>query len=349
MPIFEAQTPEAILARVLGRMDTVLDTREGSYAYEQAAPLAVELSGVYMAMDELLSAFYIDENSGKYLDEHARIFDMTRRAGSAATAPVTFTGSTGASIPAGAAFFTAAGLEFALAEDVTLEDGAGAGTLEAVEPGAKYNVAAGDISQMLRSVAGVTAFSAGAAAGGTDPESDEALFARIDDRRRHPPASGNPAYYRSLALECDGAGAAKVQRLWQGPGTVRVLVAGYDRGPVDDTVTEAVAGHIDDNRVVGAEVTVASVSGTAVSVTAQVTLAGTATLEAVRTAFAARLRAYLQGLALEQYTVYVNRIAALLMEVDGVVDYASLQVNGGTANITLDDDAVPVAGEVSLT
>ena len=32
MPLFENVTPEAILERVLSRMDTELQTREGSYA-----------------------------------------------------------------------------------------------------------------------------------------------------------------------------------------------------------------------------------------------------------------------------------------------------------------------------
>ena len=44
------------------------------------------------------------------------------------------------------------------------------------------------------------------------------------------------------------------------------------------------------------------------------------------------------------YTVYVSRIAALLMEVDGVTDYTELTVNGGTENVTVPETAVPVIG-----
>ena len=57
---------------------------------------------------------------------------------------------------------------------------------------------------------------------------------------------------------------------------------------------------------------------------------------------------YLRELAFRQYTVYVNRVASLLMDVPGVTDYSGLTVNGGTANITIAATAVPVVGEVTL-
>ena len=62
MPLFD-DTPESILERVLGRMDTDLQTREGSYAYDQAAPLALELWWVLMTLGELIEAFYVTPNS----------------------------------------------------------------------------------------------------------------------------------------------------------------------------------------------------------------------------------------------------------------------------------------------
>ena len=43
MPLFEHETPETIKARILTRMETELQTREGSYTNDLAAPLAFEL------------------------------------------------------------------------------------------------------------------------------------------------------------------------------------------------------------------------------------------------------------------------------------------------------------------
>ena len=56
MSLFEGLTPETILERVLGRMDTDLQTREGSYAYDQAAPMCMELWRMYMTLGELVEA-----------------------------------------------------------------------------------------------------------------------------------------------------------------------------------------------------------------------------------------------------------------------------------------------------
>lgn len=326
-----------------------MQTREGSYTNDMVSPVSFELWRFLMTLEELICAFYVDEDSGPYLDAHGALLGLTRRAGTRAEAAIQFSGRNGITIPEGTAFFTAEGLEFDLTAAVTLENGTGSGVLRAALVGDQYNVAAEEISQILRSISGLEGFEAGQALGGTGPESDTDLFERIDFRRKHPSTSGNENHYREWALSCDGVGAAKVTRLWDGPGTVRVLVAGYDRRPVDEAVAAACAAYIESQRPVGAEVTVASVTGTAIQVAAAVVLDETVELGAVQAAFASELDNYLQELAFEQYTVYVNRIAALLMSIDGVKDYSNLTVNGGTENISIAETAVPVPGEVVLT
>ena len=356
MPLFEDQTPEVIRDRILSRMDTDLQTREGSYAFDQVSPMCFELWRVLMTLDELISAFYVDQNSGRYLDDHADLLGMARRAGTKAAAVIHFTGRNGVTVPAGTAFFTASGLEFDLVYDVVLVDGAGTGYLMAAQAGDKYNVDAGEIDQILRNISGLEAYTNDAATGGTDPESDTALFERIDVRRKNPATSGNEAHYREWALECDGVGAVKVTGLWAGPGTVRVLLVDYDRKPVDDAVVDACAAHIQTNRPVGADVTVLSAAGTEISVTATVTIDASTTVADVQAAFVSKLDTYLQELANEyfkfaevySYTLHYNKVAALLMEIDGVIDFTVLTVNGGTSNITIDAAAVPVPGEVTV-
>ncbi len=349
MPLFEHETPETIKARILTRMETELQTREGSYTNDLAAPLAFELWRWCMTLDELVSAFYVDEYSGGYLDKHASLLGLARKEGTRAYAVIRFTGRDGVTIPAGTVFLTEGGLEYTLVYGVTLEGGTGEGYLQAAGLGDAYNADAGEITQILRTISGLDSFENEAAAGGTDPEGDADLFQRIDERRKDPGTSGNEAHYREWALECDGVGACKVTRLWAGPGTVRVLLVDYDRQPVDEAVVDRVAAHIETKRPVGANVTVASASGTAIHVTAAAVLDGSASPAEVRAAFVSKLDTYMRELSFVGYTVYVSRIAALLMEVDGVTDYTSLTVNGGTANVAIAETAVPVIGEVTLT
>lgn len=348
MPLFEHETPETIKARILERIGTDLQTREGSYTNDTVSPISFELWRFAMTLDELIHAFYVDENSGKYLDDHASLLGMARKLGTRAYAQITFTGSSGVTVPAGTVFLTAGGQEFTLVSDVTLVDGTGTGQLMASEVGDDYNADAGEISQIVKNISGLESWSNGAAAGGTDPESDGDLFSRIDYRRKNPATSGNEAHYREWALSCDGVGDCKVTGLWNGPGTVRVMLVDYDRQPVDTAVVTACTDYIQTQRPVGADVTVVSATGTAINVAATVVLQAGVSLADVQAAFEARVDAYLRELAFKQYTVYVNRIASLLMDVEGVTDYSALTVNGGTSNIAIAATAVPVIGEVTL-
>ena len=144
-------------------------------------------------------------------------------------------------------------------------------------------------------------------------------------------------------------GDAKVERLWAGPGTCRVLLVGHDRGPVEQQVVDAVAAHIGPRRIVGAEVTVASVIGTEINVAVHLVLDKSTTRVQAKEALASALGAYLRELAFEEYVVYINEVGARIMAIDAVVDYSGLTLNGGTENIAIAADAVPVPGEVAVT
>lgn len=357
MPLFEDQTPELIRDRVLKRMESDLQTREGSFSYDMASPLSVELWRVLMTMGELVSAFYVDETSGPYLDKHARLLGMERRSGTKAACVVHFSGRDGVVIPGGTSFFTESGEEYRLTGDVTLENGGGTGSLEAVEVGDTYNTETGEITQILRNIGGLDGFTTEAATGGTDPEGDAALFGRIDFQRKNPATSGNENHYLGWALSCDGIGGVKTVGRWNGPGTVLVLVAGYDYEPVDETVVNTCAAYIQTKRPVGADVTVQSVSRMELNVEATVILDDTAKPDTVRAAFLTALDEYLKQAAaayfredeIYDYVLYYKRIAALLICVEGVVDYTALAINGGTENLLVPGTAVPACGEVRLT
>lgn len=152
--------------------------------------------------------------------------------------------------------------------------------------------------------------------------------------------------YEQWALEVPGVGAARVTPLWDGPGTVRVLLAGPERGPVDGTVVDACTAHVEELRPIGAAVTVASAQALVINVTASVVITGSTTLEAVQEALSAGLTAYLRSIAFTSAPVLYNRVAYILLGIDGVSDYSALTLNGGTANVPIGAEQVPVMGEV---
>lgn len=363
--MFEDLTPQAIWTRIVSELDTGLLTAEGSFLYDICAPLVWELYRCYQSLNALVPAFFVDETSGPYIDKMCSVFGLSRKEGAKAVCSVTFEGTDGTTVPAGAVFLTADGLAFALDKAVTVKGGTAAGTLTAAEAGEKYNIPARALVRPQVSNYGVTSFSNGPAAGGADAEGDAALVYRFYQRLRRPPTSGNAYHYQSWALETDGVGAARVIGLYDGAGTVRVILASESLHPVDEGIVAACAAHIEAERPVGAAVTVVSARGVEIDVAAEVSVSGTTTVAAVTERFAAALGQYLLARASADFpaalnaeaddlsayhiTINYNKIAALLIDCDGVTDFSGLTVCGGAENITLELDQLPLLGEVALT
>lgn len=362
--MFEDMTPEKIRKRILDRLKTDLQTREGSFTGDIIAAAAEEISEVYHSLDALIPAFYVDKTSGQYIDKQAGTVGVVRKAGSLARCAVTFTGTDGGAVPAGASYYTASGLAFYLEDSVTLRDGVGQGTLIASEVGSAYNIASGEIVTALRNYSGITSFINDAANGGADPETDEALLGRYLERMRKPATSGNPWHYQRWAKEVEGVGAARIVSKWNGPGTVKVIVADQDFQPATAAAVAACAAHIQAERPVGPEVTVEPARTLEVSVKVRVVMDGATSLSSIKPALEEAVREYLRGLAAaafsgnvdlqfesitsQSYEIRFNRIAFLLLSIPGVTDYRVLQLNGGIANLTVPADALPTLVEVAV-
>ena len=318
----------------------------GGFLDHLYGPPALEMWALYNSLGAVLPVAFVDESSGEYLDMRAGEYGITRKPGQKARAVMTLTGHAGLVVPKGTAFLTADSLEFDLVEDVTLTAGSAMGEVEAVQAGGEYNVDAGAITQMVVTIPGMESWSNRPAQGGADQESDAALMGRLDAYRKTPATSGNVYHYEQWALEVPGVGAARVTPLWDGPGTVRVLLAGPERGPVDGTVVDACTAHVEELRPIGAAVTVASAQALVINVSATVVITESTTLEAVQAALSAGLTAYLRSIAFTSAPVLYNRVAYILLGIDGVSDYSALTLNGGTANVPVGAEQVPVMGEV---
>lgn len=324
-----------------------MDTSEGSFVDGVLRAAAYELTAASFEQQALLSVLFPDETSGQYIDAHAADFGLVRKDGAKATAEVTFAGTDGTIVPAGTAVQTQGGLVFVTDAETVIESGAATVGVTAVNAGAQYNVAENAIV-CLQSRGSVTVASATAATGGTDPETDVALLARLEAYRQEAPASGNAAQYRAWALEISGVGRAKVLERWNGVGTVKVVLVDADMLPASDALVQAVSGHMEAQREVCVDVTCAAAASVNVSVAATVVTEDGVSASNVQTAFRSLVGDYLRSIALQGSTVVYNKIAHLLLDVPGVVDFSVLTVNGAAENIALAEDAVPVLMEVTV-
>ena len=69
--MFESQTFELILQRMLDRIPDSFDKREGSVIYDALAPAAVELQTMYIALDDWLNEAFANTASREYLIRRA--------------------------------------------------------------------------------------------------------------------------------------------------------------------------------------------------------------------------------------------------------------------------------------
>lgn len=360
-----AHTPETLKAQLLADIapESGLSALEGGFADTMAGPVAEAMSEIYQAIAAVPYMLFPDETGGPYLDQlGSTYFNITRRPGTKATASITLTGKVGLTIPAGTVFLTADGLEFRLVETVTLPfGGSAAGRVEAAEVGTAYNIGAGQLSRMYVNLSGLTGYTNDAAAGGTDLESDASLLSRIDERRKRPITGGNGWQYRAWAMSVAGVGEAKVVELASGPGTVGVWLVDANYAPASEEIVDDVQESIDNQRPVGAGVTVQAPGKTTVSLKITAQLSGI-TAEAVEEVMVSELDTYLKSLIKTAYeqvyysaeenpsiTVSRNRLAALLLGIDGVQDFTTLTINGTVSNLVVSKNNVPAVGAVEVT
>lgn len=350
--MYEDRTQENIQAEILARMGGDTPVQEGSFYDLVTRGVAYAIARCYGMYGKLLGVAFPTAESGEAVAWRAADYGITRKEGQRAQAVLALTGTAGAQIPAGTACVTLSGLEFDTLDAVTLDaDGAGQAAAQAAGVGAQYNVPAGAICRLLTNVQGLaTVANPATAEGGMDAESDASLFARLDAFRKRPATSGNLAQYEQWAREVPGVGDAHAIDIWDGPGTVKVVLVDMELLPVTEEVRAACAAYLETARPAGGvAVTVEGAERVTIDVSVQVTLDTSTTLGEVKAALEDGLRAYLRTLTFRATQLIYNRVAYLLLGLPGVADFTGLTVCGGTANIPLGATQVPVLGTVEVT
>lgn len=352
--MYEAQTKAAILQRMLDASPPDIDKRQGSVTFDMLSPAAIELALLYVELDNVLRFGYVKEDGtgayGTFLDLRAAERGLTRKAAAKAVGSVTFTGANGTIIPAGTEVSTGgqAPVYFVTKTAVTVVGGKASVAVDAKTAGAAGNVGPGAVRAVVGALSGVLSVTnATAFDGGSDAESDAALSARLLEYVRKPATSGNANQYRQWALSVAGISDAKVYPIWNGPGTVKVVLLDDDKtAPASSVVTE-VANFIAGVRPVGATVTVVGATEVPINISGTYTLKAGAALADARAQIASGLTAYLKTLAFTDPIVRYTQIANVILNADAVVDYTALTVNGGTGNVTIADGSVAVKGSVT--
>ena len=196
---------------------------------------------------------------------------------------------------------------------------------------------------------------------GEDEESDENLLDRYMDSLQAQAYGGNKADYKTKVELLQGVGAVKVFPVWNGGGTVKIVFVNSDWGiPSSDLVNsvQTVVDPVQNQGVgdgiapIGHVVTVEGVTGTTINVSFTLTFSGSATWSTVETSVKKAIQDYFDSLAKtwdeqENLVVRVSQIETKVLNVEGVIDITGTKINGGTQNISLASNAIPVLGVVT--
>lgn len=350
--MYEDQDDLTIKNRMANNITSDIDKSEGSFVNDVLSPTSQELAQNYIDLDELLKrVFAITAAQYGYstdLENRCAEFGVIRKAGSYSTGQVTFSGTDGTVIPNGTLIQTLSGLQFKTLQDGTIVGGSLTANIQAVSIGDEYNVPANAIVQLPVQLTGVTSVTnAQLTSGGADVESDNDLLQRLLLKAQTPAVSGNANHYKSWATEISGIGDAKVFPLWNGPGTVKVCIIDSNKQPANADLVSQVTQHIEDNKPIGANVTVVSAQALSINIDTKVVANSNYTISQIQDNIKSKVQSYLQVIAFKQSYISYAQIGSCILSSEGVSDYSSLSINEGSSNINIGDEQVAIVGTVT--
>lgn len=345
-----SDTKEIIQARLLGNIADTYDKTEGSFFYDAEKPVAIELESAYAEQEAITDKGFVETAEGSFLDLKVGEQGITRKAATSATATLIVTGTVGASVTVGDLFSSDTANYEATATKVIDETGTVNISVECQTPGAIGNVPIGAIKYFPVTIAGLnTVINELAVEDGYAGETDAELRIRFYEKARTPATSGNKYHYRNWVKEVAGVGDAKVFPIWNGAGTVKVVIIDSNKTGAEAGLVAIVQTYIDDVRPIGATVTVASAIELPININVTVTRdAVNYTLPQVKAAIESNMTNYLKEIAfIDGYLSYA-KVGSLILDTSGVLDYSVLSVNNGTSNVTIAATSVVVLGVVTV-
>ena len=342
--MFSNQTYEVIKQRILDNINIDIDKREGSFTSNMVAPIVEELAKAYINMGDVLSLGFIEDNFDTFLDKRVGEFGVYRKAGTKAIGEIKVEGKEGAIITNGT-LIKANDLYFTVLNDIELPAD-NILYVEANEVGYKYNLLANTEFELVEKNDKITKLiNEIEFTNGVDVESDEDLRKRFIKVVNNPSTSGNKNHYEEWALEVNGVGRAIVYPLWNGNGTVKVMITGNDNKPVTEDIIENCKLYIEENMPIGCQLTVTTPSLLNVVIKANVELKEGYDIENIKLDFETSLNEHLKGVTTE---LTYSKVYGLLVNHIGIEDISLFTINDSNSNISISEDKIINISEIIL-
>ncbi|MCC0638510.1 baseplate J/gp47 family protein [Clostridioides sp. ES-S-0001-02] len=346
--MFELMTFENIIERMLDSVPNTLDKREGSIIYNALAPVAIELTEAYIAMDEMLDQTFVDTASYYYLEKRCKERGITPLSATNTIAKGVFN----IDIPLDSRFNLG---EYNYIATERISEGiykmkcetAGPvfelGQLIPIEYIDKLETA--ELTEILIN--------------GEDEESEDSLRQRYYNSLNSQSFGGNIQNYKDEVNKIQDVGGVKVYPVWAGGGTVKLVIINSNFKVPSTDLVNLVQEEIDPNMKgeglglapIGHRVTVEGVTSTTINVSTTITYKSGYTWENIKTIAEEAIDDYLNELNMswedeENLIVRISQIETRLLSIDGVLDIANTMINDAKSNLTIDSNSIVARGEV---
>lgn len=349
--MFEMETRKNILDRLKQYYTEIAGDKvniiEGGFAWDTLSANSKEFEKAYAEMALIIEASFPQTSWGDWLTRKAEEHGIIRQEATNSSVILTITGQAGTTVQEGSLFSTNDGKNFLTVESKKIEDD---GTVDikaqSQDVGTNCNVDAETITKIPVSIYGVSAVTNKSPAyDGFDEETDEELLERLLFKVRQPATSGNKNHYVIWATNVEGVGGVKVLPLWNGNGTVKVIITDAKNEIASEDLIAKVQNYIDEQRPIGATVTVVSPKPLNIDIGLKVTK-GSGNPNEIKNV----VNDFFKTTAFEREYVSYAQVGKVILEktATGVQDYSDLTLNNKAENIALTDEQLPTVGQVYL-
>lgn len=369
----EAQNFDYWLDLMLDKVPDNIDKREGSVIYDALAPAAMVSAQQSLSLANIIRETYIKTAQGEFLDYRAVEHGTNRYTATNTEVKARFNdddenpvdvevGDRFASIAESPIFYT-----------VIKANNDGTAEMQAEEVGTSANSYLGQVLPVTPndslSWAEITEVTIPA----RDEETDEHLRARLLNSNSWVAYGGNVADYLDMTSKISDVGATQVYPVWNGAGTVKLVILNNNLMPASQTLIKKVKEEIDpeDNETQGYglapidhQVTVVAPETFEVNVAMNVTIAENTNIDTIRTNIKASLEELFKSLRKDwstidsvngrgyKLTVYRSKILSRVMTLENVTNATMPQLNGKDEDLQLvfsnTTSQLPVLGEVTI-
>lgn len=342
MSRYNTETHEVVKSRILSNINSDLAKMEGSTLSNIASGIAIDIAQLYAALSNTENLVFIKDTFDEFLDTRINEFGLYRKLGEYATGEIYIEGVEGAKVLNGTKI-EYAGLIYTIIQDITLNSDIEQNVtqIQADDIGLKYNLDANTEFNLVDSDSNITKISNRIPfKGGTERETDNEFRERFTIFMTDKATSGNVADYMQWSTSVDGVKDARVYPLWNGPGTVKVVIFGNSNTAVDGEVLKNCKEYINIKKPIGADVTVVTPAALNINIAATLTLESGAILENIKSEFMILVNEYFKDAG--KKIAYI-KVLGLLANINEVVDIKNLTLNGTTSDIVVGDEQIAVA------